>query len=591
MLKVKKSNKCSGYLVVAADMVLLGLLAFFSWTTVYSSDDYWYSTFWDSGIKGYLELMEYHYREFNGRTLVHIFAQVVLHFDNWAFVLACCGLSMTAILTACRVAHIQKVRIAAAAALYFAGILVMPTSFFTEGMMWISAFFNYLFPVVLSCVLLAALEMRWRRVLLYAAAFLCGATTEQMGLTAIMITAVYAIDAAIRKKGAGHYLPSVGFAIVGVLSIFLSPATQKRVSNNLSTESLEQIINDILTSVSQEAELLTENPVPLILMLVFFLLTGVLLWRKNLKWRYICTIVIGSAALLVGSFVGGDLRIVGFVMTFAALFFSAAVLVIHEERISGVLMLAALTSAAVMLPINTVAPRTMVPFYVLALLSVSVLGAKLDTKGCMSGAAVWVIVGMAVVYLIPSIKGYWYNYQVDQLNKSFVAEDWDCKILRYCPDYDYDYTWIGKVHTNSAYQKFYLRTNGMPEDTDMFFFAGDYDPPRIVCEKEQLNAYAAISDQGAYYLPMRKIIQHYGGTVEWSPEGTVVEIGGISYTLLIDGETGFLRWTDPEGQRREADYPCISYYGVTYCDQELFANVIGLSVQFDKESNCFLLAS
>lgn len=590
MTQLKNNRKNSGYLIASANFALLGLLAYFAWTTVYSGDDYWYSTFWDNGLKSYLELMAYHYREFNGRTLVHMFVHVVLHFDNWAFMLVCCGVCMTAILVACRVAYVQKERLGAATAIYLAGILVMPTSFFMDGMMWISAFFNYMFPVALCCILLMAQEMRWPRVLLYVLTFLCGATTEQMGLTAVVITLVYTIDAVLRKQGGGYCLPAVGAAIAGVLSIFLSPATLSRVSPNLAMENLAQIIQDILATIAQSAQLLTENPFPVLLMLAFFLLSGLWLWKNNRKRMQICIIAADAAALVMGSFADGGLQIAGFVVTFVALFYLSVELVLHGERVCGVLMIAALTSAAVMLPINSLAPRTMVPVYVLMLLSVSVLGAKLDTKGYMSGAAVWAIVGIAVVYLIPSIKGYWYNYQVDQLNKSFIEEDRDAAILRYCPDYDYDYTWNGKVHLNSAYRQFYLQTNDMPEDTVVFFFSGDYDPPRIICEDEQLDAYAAISD-GAYYLPIRIIIEHYGGTLDWSPEATVIKMGGITYHLSIDGETGVLRWTDPEGRYHEAEYPCMKYYTLTCCDQELLSNILGVVIHFEQDSNCFRITS
>ena len=67
--------------------LVFAAVAFLLLITVYSADDYWYSIFMDGSFKEWLELMRYHYETFNGRVLVHIAAQAILHFGNWFFAL------------------------------------------------------------------------------------------------------------------------------------------------------------------------------------------------------------------------------------------------------------------------------------------------------------------------------------------------------------------------------------------------------------------------------------------------------------------------------------------------------------------------
>ena len=105
-----RSEKAGMKALLLMNGILLALLAYFSLVTVYSSDDYWYSTFWDNGWKHYLELLHFHYESFNGRTLVHILAQLVLHFGGWAFALVCCGLCVTSAWTVTKAAGLERGR-------------------------------------------------------------------------------------------------------------------------------------------------------------------------------------------------------------------------------------------------------------------------------------------------------------------------------------------------------------------------------------------------------------------------------------------------------------------------------------------------
>ena len=172
----------------------LALLFGFSILTVYSSDDYWYSTFLDKGLGHYWELMKLHYETFNGRVWVHIVAHVVLWAGKWLFAVLCCGCCVMIPWVCGRAVGMKKETQLAVMGLFLVGIVAMPVHLFTEGMMWISAFCNYMLPTTVLCLLVCLLERdgSWAAVL--AVAFLCGASTEQTAIAALILLALYLLS-------------------------------------------------------------------------------------------------------------------------------------------------------------------------------------------------------------------------------------------------------------------------------------------------------------------------------------------------------------------------------------------------------------
>ena len=592
--KVKPTDTSSSLfkiLLIGINMVLIGLLAYFGWTTVHSSDDYWYATFWDHGLAHYMEMMELHYQTFNGRSLVHFLAHLILHFDNWAFALACCGLCTTAILMACKSVHRENHRTAEAMAFFLAGLMLMPKSIFAEGFMWISAFCNYLYPVTLICIMINLRERGKSHILLILMSFICGATTEQMGMTTVGILLIYTIEAVIRRKGFGVDIACVGASLIGLLTIFLSPASQNRVSANFHSGDLMDIIADLLKTASREAEILTENGMPLLVILLFLLLSGKIISDKSGKVAFIPVSIVGIVGIALWAFGSGGIQVTGAVIVFLSLAIESVALIVWKERASGVFMLAALLSSAVILPMHSVGPRLMLPFYTLALLSICSLYPLIVLRVRERGIILCAVLGLSVIALIPVMQGCWHNHQLDRMNKNFAVEDHDKKILRFCADFNYDYTWKGKVHTNLDYQKHYLVSLGMPEDTEMFYFTGAYDPPVINCDGVSMVAYAACDEEGNTYFPLRKLIEFYDGSVAWTPEHTVIHLDQREYIMRIEEDTAYFTFQDQSGRESMIELPCMSYYGVTYCAEPLLTDILGCSVGFQKADNCYDLIS
>lgn len=578
---LKKTGRYADLVVLAASGLLLGLMGFFAWTTVYSSDDYWYSTFWDKGFRAYLELMVYHYQEFNGRVLVHVLAHIVLELGQWAFVLMCCGLSVAACLAAVRGAGLEKDKLPVMLCLFLTGMLCMPLSIFNQGVMWISASCNYLFPAVLVCLMATSLERRsgW----CFLLAFLCGATTEQMGLAAVVLALAYALDRAIRREGFVHGIGSTALALAGVVSIFLSPATASRTDRRVHMDSLEVVLETFRKAILREAELLTLNPAPVVVMLAILALGGLVLLRgKGWKWPAVLG-GIGCAGLIVGSFGAEWIRLAGYVLGFAALAGMSVALMAGGERFAGGLTLTGLAAAAVMLPTNTVEPRVMLPVYLLLLVSACVLVVRL-LRSSAAVAAAGVILAFAVS--VPAIGGYWHNYQIDLENKGYAQTDRDQEAIRYCTDYDMDYTWV-KAYSDPYFRMKYMESIGLPEYTPARFFSWNDIAAQIQCGDQILFRPPWLWEDGTVMFPLRETVEALGGSLEWTVERRAVTLDGVSLELEpIDGSLFLARTADGE---KEFQVSWELKGGDTYCDLALFEDGFGLTIRENPDKHLYII--
>ena len=125
-------------------MISCVFLAILSMTTVYSSDDYWYSTFMDDGVSEYLNLMKEHYLTFNGRVFVHFIAQLILHSGNILFTVFTITLfTLIPIAAAGMDRRTTADDIAITVLVFLIGILALPRAVMVNGVLWISGFCNY----------------------------------------------------------------------------------------------------------------------------------------------------------------------------------------------------------------------------------------------------------------------------------------------------------------------------------------------------------------------------------------------------------------------------------------------------------------
>ena len=581
--KQKSGVKC----LLLVNGVLLTLLAYFAWTTVYSSDDYWYSTFWDQGLMHYLELMEYHYREVNGRMLVHVLAHIVLHFSSWAYVVMCCGLCVLGSWIVADASGDRPGRFHVVLCMMLIGIFCMPLGIFNQGLMWISASCNYLFPVILICGLTVLLEHRSRWAVLLA--FLSGATTEQMGLAAVALCGFYLIRGVLNGNGIRHSVGCLAMSMTGVLTIFLSPATQNRTENSLSWDGLQEFFEILFRSILWEGRLLTENPAPVLIMVLVMVMGARLLWQKQgMKWPAVLS-ALGSTTLVLGSIASDDVCIFGFVSGFLALAVLGMVLMRGGGAIAGSLILTALASAIVVLPTSTIEHRVMMPVYLLFLLACCSLVAlqvqRIKSFGFFSLAALIAV----LVVTAPTVQGYWYNHQIDEINKTHVREDAEKDYIRYCIDYNDDYTWI-KADRGPTFQAKYLESIGLTETFPIRFYSRHIQSNPIWYGNTELVRLAIVEDNGLVMFPLREMVEVVGGTLDWEQEQMIVQIQGKTYELRVpDQDTVIVTWSDETGTTQESQGSRVLRNWNTYCDISVFTQAFGFRLWLDEENGYYIV--
>ena len=583
---LEKQNRRSGVkILLPVNGVLMLLLVYFAWTTVYSSDDYWYSTFWNEGLTHYLEMMVFHYQTINGRMLVHALAHIVLHFDSWAYALVCCGQCVIAAWAVTKASGMKRDRFHAVLFVLLTGILCMPLEIFSQGLMWISASCNYLFPVVLSSLLITALvgESWWALLL----AFLCGATTEQMGLAVTAVCLVWTGLALRRRRGALRYGLCTLLALGGVLTIFLSPATRLRAEQHVRFEELLEIMQkDLLL----EIEHLTANPVPLLIMLAVLGFGALALWSgAGLRWPAVPA-ALGAAALIVGSFGSDVASMVGYGIGFASLAVLGWMLLIRDYETVGSLILTGLASAAVMLPTDTIGPRVMLPVYLLLLLAGGCLLVmqlpRVERLAIPAAAALAVI----LVISVPAVRGFWHNFQMDARNKAFAREDAQKPFVRYCIDYDMDYTWV-KASFDGYFQTKYVESVGLPMTTPVRFFSEKEQMDLIRCNNQELVWLSVLRDDGTVLFPLGEVVETIGGSLDWYGNWMVVELDGISYELRTpDEDTVVATWTEVSGAEHEIWGVRTLACSATYCSSEILTDAFDLKIAWDEQSGCYMIS-
>lgn len=588
-MEAKVSKRRCSFAVFAAGGIAVFLWLYFCLMTVYSSDDYWYSTFWDDGLVEYLKLMVYHYQTMNGRVLVHFLAHTILYLGKWAFAIMCLTCCITVPALTADFSGIPRRRILVMVIFFLYGILLMPQQILNQGVFWISASCNYLFPSALICMLAIALEKKWKWS--WIAAFLCGATTEQMGLASVFLCGIYLLDGVIRKERTLVHWIGAAAAVLGVLSVFASPATSERASEGVRLDGFAEAFSTLQKGILREKVILTENPLPILVMLLLLLAMAFTVWEKCGKRGIWGAAAAAGIGLLAGSYGPERFCWIGYTAAFLIMAVLAVCLVALKHRLLGALTLAGLFAAAVMLPTNSVDPRVMTPTCYLFLLCICLYAAEKFSLESRFSLALLACAASAILCLIPDVKGYAHNYRIDRLNQQLIDEAKETNFIRYCTDYDRNYTWIKADH-DPYFRIMYLASNGFPEDGSVIFFSqSDMYPHTLYFEDRLLNDGVLTDAQERVLLPLRQIVMTLGGEIEWEEGVTKVRLDQVEYTVNdLDENTVRVSWIDGYGEEQQQDFAACTYYThKKYCEISFFTGILNISVELDRERFCYVI--
>lgn len=563
--KLRKALRPATVLWLAVTAALALTVFALAFMTPRSMDDYYYATFWNDGFPGFLRNFSSHYQTMNGRTLVHIVVTVVLRGGTPLFGLVSMGLAVAIPFWGHKLTSPDLSPLPAVAA-FLAGLLLIPKSMMVQGVLWQSAYFNYVFPTAMIVLLLYLLQTAVHAerlkpvpaVVVMVYALLCGATTEQSGLLAVCaVLAVCAQCLFFNRKRLWLPLTCLLTAAAGVCSVFLSPATQARFQR----ESNAPFWPVLCRGFTSQTQLMRNEPILLALLALLFLL---LAFFCAARWGGLIAPVFISLlplSALLGVLLGDEESVLPFYVALLAVMLAVGVFLwIKGARPLGVLLALAVGSLLVIAATQSSDARTVTPFYLYVITALSCcLGALEDGKWKPLGyvcVAVLVVTGAAHIgYHMPH---YVYNYTVEQRNRAAERKAHTTNVLWYDIDYHMDYT-HSKPITNSFCRQHYLPSVGLnDDDCQLFFYSSAL--PRVFLGDQQLELPAIPDENGEPLIPLRPVIEGLGGTVDWTMELTTIRLDGKEALLTFDGYVLSLIGTDNNGN------PCTfnTYYDNKY---------------------------
>ena len=195
-----------------------------------------------------------------------------------------------------------------------------------------------------------------------------------------------------------------------------------------------------------------------------------------------------------------------------------------------------------------------------------------------------VIVSFAVS--VPAIAGYWSNYQVDLENQLYAQQDRDREAIRYCTDYDMEYTWV-KADSDPYFRMKYLESIGLPETGKVQFFSWNDIQDQIKCGDEILLRPIWQSENGTAMFPLRETVETLGGSLEWTMERRVVTLDGVSLELQPINSDLFLAKTADGGMEFQVSWELKD--GDTYCDLTLLEEGFGLTIREEPDNDMYII--
>lgn len=571
MMHKKLTIRGSDLVAAAAAAVI----AYLSLTTVYSSDDFGYSLYFEDGLLGYLPLAVEHYKTVNGRALVHLFAHAILALGQWAFCLVCVGSFLLIPYVCQRSTGLDRDGRSLGRSLFLMFVVVMPAGIMTEGVMWQSAFCNYVLPSVMNCCLMMLLRSEQRKWAVVAA-FFCGATTEQGGAVAVVVLLLNVLlDLRDRKLRLRTTLAELGCAAVGYATIFLSPSTQGRFLRETSLEESTALLESLQSGLAHQASRLCESPIVAVVVSVVFLAAA---WRLR-HWGGWLLSAAGTAAVWYGTYVHWTGRLLPWAVVYILLAVMGAVLLWRRHDMEGMLLLAAIASVCIMMPTQSNGCRCLAPIYLYLSMAAAMLAAKsvAGIRVPVKNAALCLLLVCALVWCAPEIRGYWHNYQVDRINASH-AEQWEPgQRLPYCMDYDMKYTHSKPYVFGGGFERTYLLALGIdPESTELAYYAtGTY----TVYVDQMQARFPGIEKDGNVMLPLRTIVETMGGTVKLEGKKIFVELSGVNIVVnnISSGPTE-VTW-----QNSTDRFLCDNGFAGFYLEEAFYTEVLGLRVAYSAD--------
>lgn len=593
--KFKKDYAAAVLFALCAALFLL-FLRLFSFS-ILQSDDYYYASFWKDGIASFIRLTCDHFQNFNGRALVHFFAQTVLYFPQAVRAAVSSVILLGICLLSCgyfRIFKLGEKDSALFLSLLYMLMMMLGVSQMKEALLWYSAFFNYLFPALLALSALLLYELGSTAA--YPLCFLAGATTEQWGAAALSMLLFAALDLFLSyirssprtkkgnfKKGAfsprilARYFAPPILSLLGYATIYLSPATRGRLV--LSEPSFLTLKSDFFSL----SEVFISEGRTLIIPIVFIcaVMSLALLKKRQYYFLLFGFIPIG---LLTAAAVSGFNTAVSAASLLALLCYMVLAFIIlfffSPLKKTAVMIMGSFVSAIIMLPTATFEARISFPMALLsAIAALSVFTVTINEQPFirMRKSIIYPALSLAVLVIAsalfaPSYAGFKYNHTIETENLSAIREAHKTKVLHYNIDYDKKYAMRQMFNDGWFYNEFVSLYD--LSDCEIVFESGILS--RVCCRGKDTSAVAP-EEGGKKFIPVRAALSALGGDV------TVSENGDVTMTLydyVMTLSDGILTYRDSDGVTHYEvadDHKSLSFYTLSL-DKEILEDAFGLKI-------------
>jgi len=670
-----KKVKPDMYILVGCLLAAIIAIYFLNAQITLYSDDFFYGTFFRDGLGEFVRNTIWHYNNFNGRVLVHALLQVALIFDtmlipavNIIFLLAICYFAYRLS------AENFVIRDFLVYALFFfCTFMLIDVSFLRESFLWSSGTFNYTLGVVGICAALFIAKSNAHTVKWYIIplSFFTGATTEQSGLTAFFgITVIFfaefikllqeqkkicenvsepgAVSTAARETFAAPNanvshaasgsifsrsfrfseksnaaMPSqwcilknyllVGIpCLLGVITIFLSPATHSRMVGEASPV-LNNIIHTLYARFTGFSVLIYTRH-HIVIFIMFGAAFGVAALCNNWFSKKLCFALI---FLPLAFFVlrlpifGGRFHVLYAVANLAFLCIAALIMLIHRtqennldassddccaekalnleairvddfpegsiqkfspdriKQAAGVLVLTAVFSLFVMVFTSTIEPRVVFPLNLLLLAAIAVFVCEIAKKYRRLVFAAPFYLAVCFLILLPIINGYRENRKIMDANLASIA---DGGAVFFNIDFNDNFRHILMHECGFIYQNFRVYHNiGSYRSINLYssylaaVYAGENRLPTPVYYVD-----------GEPSMSLQLVINGLGGTTLWTPETTFFYFNNMHFEL--DNRTSVIRRANDDGYYKLNIILRGAFNNITAAQ---FYEVFGISYAFD----------
>lgn len=568
--------------------------------TVYS-DDYWYGTFLNDGLVGFLKKTYRHYMEQNGRLIIHVFIPFVLLFDTKLFAVLSPILTSAIFLVGLRVLD-ERTSVAGlifGAAMCLLNVLGSEIQYLRMSLYWLSAYFNYAAPLLpaLGALLFAVYEAKktlgkWAYAAALVTSILAGASTEQTGICALIFLWGYYL--LLPKERRTPRLLFLALAVsAGYLTVLLAPGSRARVERGID--------GGILSFLD-----------PRVFKFRFFdvmgYLTGFGFW--NALFAALCALAglsyiadrelpkllltgFPACACVIILWALGLKNALSAATVLYTLFLTTVMLTSRTLRLTGLILLGAGASVMMLIVTTLYYARTFFPCVLLTVLVCWSLALR-AARGMPPALSAAVCVALAAVFVarfIPMYNGYRENKSTVDANISALEAAKTTGEAELSIDLDGDHRYT-MFFEGSYFLDNYLAYYGLPRDTHVTYTSARWDVSRAVADGKELP-FPVLGMDGVTLFPVESLINTAGGSsyFEWRDHSFENTFRGVEYLQTEDGRLYRLE----DGERKLIDSDCryvmpFSYtYTILYMSREDLERCYGMEFSYDPSADTYTL--